>query len=78
MCFSNQIICLFKKEIWLEEEIKNSELRVFSVKKIDVTANYLYSRVYKSYPIMIFMTLNGEIIRFEQPELKLCLFWPRK
>lgn len=57
------------KEFWVEG---------IQCKKIDVTGNYLYSRVYKSYPIMIFMTRNREIIRFEQPELKLCLFWPRK
>lgn len=34
MCFSNQIICLFKKKKWLEEVIKNSELRVFSAEKL--------------------------------------------
>lgn len=34
MCFSNQIICLFKKKKRLEEVIKNSELRVFSAEKL--------------------------------------------
>jgi len=27
---------------------------------------------------LVFVTLSGEIIKLEQPELKPCLFWPKK
>lgn len=58
--------------------IRNSELRVFkfvtSIEKMVLLGTICIKQLIK----LIFVTLSGEIIKLEQPKLKLCLFWPKK
>lgn len=53
MCFSNQIICLFKKKKMIGRGDKEFRVEGIQCRKIDVIGDYLYSRVYRSYPIII-------------------------
>lgn len=53
MCFSNQIICLFKKKKMIGRGDKEFRVEGIQCRKIDVIGDCLYSRVYRSYPIII-------------------------
>lgn len=57
-----------------EFRVEGIQVYNFSIEKLVLLGIIYIKQLIK----LIFVTLSREIIKLEHPELKLCLFWPKK